>query len=191
MKRIDIITTLIIVITISGCSKGETFSADINNPDLLPDRENYFDKDYGTQKLAQEMDGIYNSDISVVFYDSETRKIPQLYLTRGEHTIKVSAQKDGTIKIDIERFNTEFMPLYLSTSIKTQLTEKGDTLFLKGSDGAIRTHNDNGVIGVPEPESDDGELIGTYIRSSRDLKMIIDPMLPMPVKLHTTRKLNN
>lgn len=74
------------------------------------------------------------------------------------------------------------MPLQLSVKVKTLLEEKGDTLLLRGTDGLVRTTSDDGPIGQPLPESDDAELTGYYIRSKKEWKLLIDLMLPMPVK---------
>ncbi len=165
-----------------SCAKDTHYSPDINDPGLLPDKEDYLNEDYGTQQLAAEIAGIYNSEIGLVYYDSETRTIPQLYLTRGTKQIAARALASGAVEISFEKFNTAFMPLQLSATIKTLLRAKEDTIFLKGTDGQVRTSSDDGPIGQPLPESDDAELTGFYIRSKKEWKLLIDLMLPMPVK---------
>lgn len=178
----------ILLIALLSCSKDKHYSPDIDNPSLLPDKGDYLDGDYGTQALAKEMEGLFNSEIGMAYYDPETRSVPQLYLTRGPENVTLTALASGAVELSFEKFSTEFMPLQLSVKIKTLLEQKGDTVFLRGADGIVRTSNDNGPIGQPLPESDDGELAGTYIRSIRELKVLIDLMLPMPVKASVNGK---
>ncbi|WEK38343.1 MAG: hypothetical protein P0Y53_12620 [Candidatus Pseudobacter hemicellulosilyticus] len=165
-----------------ACSKDDHYSPDLENPGLLPDKGDYQDEDHGTQALAEEIAGQFSSEIGMIYYDAETRSIPQLYLTRGSSTVTVAALPSGAVDISFERFNTVFMPLQLSVRIKTLLEARGDTLFLRGTDGIIRTSSGSGAIGQPLPESDDGELTGIYVRTKKELKLLIDLMLPIPVK---------
>ena len=52
-----------------------------------PDPNDYLDNDYGTQALANEIAGVYSSNIGLVFYDVEnpyqTRIIP--YTRTGQY----------------------------------------------------------------------------------------------------------
>ncbi len=179
MKPIFFITFAFCLL--AGC-EDDYQSPDLENRDLLPKREDYLSRDYGTQALAAEIQGVFNSRISMVYYDSKTRTIPQLYLTRGQHDINVKALKSGAVEVSFEKFSTDFMPLQLTVNIKTLLEEKDDTIFMHGTDGIIRTSDDSGKIGVPLPESDDGELTGFYLPSAKTMKIWIDLMLPIPVK---------
>lgn len=171
-----------VLMLLLGCGKDDYYSPDINDPSLLPDRGDYLNEDYGTQAQAKEMEGLFSSEIGMIYYDAETRSVPQLYLTRGTKDIVLTALTSGAVELSFEKFNTEFMPLQLSVKIKILLEVKGDTVLLRGTDGIVRTNNDNGPIGQPLPESDDGELAGMYIRNSKELKVLIDLMLPIPVK---------
>lgn len=174
--------TYILFFFLLSCAKDKYYAADIDDTSLLPDKGDYLNEDYGTQALATEMAGVFNSEIGMVYYDAATRTIPQLYLTRGEKTIQATALTSGAVEISFDKFNTAFMPLQLSVKVKTLLEEKGDTLLLRGTDGLVRTTSDDGPIGQPLPESDDAELTGYYIRSKKEWKLLIDLMLPMPVK---------
>lgn len=178
MKRM--VFTAFIFCLLIGCDDYE--SPDVKNKDLLPSREDYISQDYGTQALASEAEGTFNSRITMVYYDAETRTIPKLYLTRGQHDVMVKALKSGAVEVSFEKFSTDFMPLQLTVKIKTLLEQKNDTIFMHGTDGMVRTSDDSGKIGVPLPESDDGELIGFYIPSAKTMKIWIDLMLPVPVK---------
>ncbi|MBX3255420.1 MAG: hypothetical protein KF862_14860 [Chitinophagaceae bacterium] len=178
----------IMVVTLFSCAKDKYYSPDADNPGLLPDKGDYLDKDYGTQALAAEMAGVFSSEIGMVYYDAETRTIPQLYLTRGAKDIHATALSSGAIEISFEKFNTEFMPLQLSVKIKALIEVSGDTLLLRGTDGVVRTGSDDGPIGQPLPESDDAELTGMYIRSKKELRVLIDLMLPIPVKATVSGK---
>lgn len=178
----------IMLITLLSCAKDKYYSPDINDPGLLPDKGDYLNEDYGTQALAAEMAGLFSSEIGMIYYDAETRTIPQLYLTRGTKDISVTALPSGAVEISFEKFNTEFMPLQLSVKIKTLIEVNGDTLLLRGTDGMVRTSSGNGPIGQPLPESDDAELTGIYIRNTKEWKLLIDLMLPVPVKASVTGK---
>lgn len=181
MKYTSQIIYFILVILFVGCNDDYT-SNDIKNPSLLPPKGDYLDEDYHTQKLAGELDGIWDSQIGLVYYDAETRLIPQLYLTGGQANVKFDSLPSGAIEIHFEKFNTPFMPLHLTVRVKTLLTANGDSIILRGTDGMVRTSNENGEIGVPLPESDDAELEGTYFRKTGEVGLLIDLMLPIPVK---------
>ncbi|MGO1669572.1 MAG: hypothetical protein ACTHYC_01940 [Sphingobacterium sp.] len=180
MKRLFYIGCLFFLL--QSCGKDDHYSPDINDPSLLPDRGDYLTEDYGTQAYANELAGEYDTHIGMIYYDADTRIIPQLYLTGGPHTLIVDSLMSGAVHIHFEKFSTAFMPLQLSVDIKTLLEVTADTIFLRGTDGVVRTANPEGPIGTPLPESDDAELIGKYIRRTGDLELLIDPMLPVPVK---------
>lgn len=164
-----------------SCTKDHD-SPDLENPGLLPDRGDYLQEDFGTQAYAKELSGIYPSEIGLIYYDAETRTIPQLYLTRGAQDIRIDSLGSGAVYVQFEKFNTEFMPLQLSVKIKSLLQVSKDTIYLRGTDGQVRTDNSEGQIGSPLPQSDDAELIGKYVRSTGHLQLFIDPMLPVPLK---------
>ena len=174
-------TAIGIVLVLFSCTK-DRFSPDIDDQSLLPKRYDYRNEDYGTQQYANEVSGIYPSEIGLIYYDAETRTIPQLYLTRGGSDIRVDSMSSGAVYVSFEQFTTEFMPLALSIKIKSLLEITTDTIYLRGTDGMVRTTNPDGEIGTPLPESDDAELIGKYARATGKLELFIDPMLPMPVK---------
>lgn len=167
---------------LSACERDSYLSPDYRDTELLPDTSDYLEEDYKTQDLAREMSGNYNSNIGLIYYDAETRTIPQLYLTQGSIIIHLAAQESGAVELTFEGFNTAFMPLELSVKIKVLLEQKGDTIFMRGTDGIIRTYNPNGEIGTPLPESDDGELNGYYLRKEGTLNIQLDLMLPIPIK---------
>ncbi len=164
-----------------GCTKDKD-SPDLLTPGLLPDRGDYLNEDFGTQQYAKELSGIYPSEISLIYYDAETRTIPQLYLTRGFQDIRIDSLTSGAVYVQFEKFNTAFMPLQLSVKIKSLLQVREDTIYLRGTDGQVRTHNPKAPIGSPLPESDDAELIGKYARATGHLYLFLDPMLPVPLK---------
>lgn len=174
-----------------ACEREEHLSPDLSNPDLLPNTGDYLDEDYKTQPLALEMEGEYDSNIGLIYYDEETRTIPRLYLTQGDKTIHLIALKSGAVELSFEGFNTAFMPLELSAKIKVLLRQEGDTIFMHGTDGRIRTKNPTGEIGTPLPESDDGELSGYYLRDSKKMVLLLDLMLPIPVKASIKGTHNN
>ena len=174
-----------LVIVLTACSKDAYYSPDIDNMSLLPDREDYLNEDYGTQQYANEMSGIYDSEIGLTYYDAETRTIPQLYLTRGPQDIYIDSISSGAVYVSFERFNTILMPLEMSVKIKSLLEITTDTIYLRGTDGTVRTSDTDGEIGTPLPESDDAELVGTYARATGKLELFIDPMLPVPIKANT------
>ena len=170
----------------SGCEREDYLSPDYGQEELLPDREDYLNEDYGTQLLANELSGVYSGEIGLVYYDAETRTIPQLYLTRGEKEIHIDSLSNGAVYVYFDKFNTAFMPLQLSIKVRCLLEATTDTIYLRGSDGIVRTSNDDGPIGAPLPESDDAELTGKYARKSGAIVLFIDPMLPVPVKASAT-----
>ncbi|HMR20150.1 MAG TPA: hypothetical protein PKA53_12685 [Sphingobacterium sp.] len=182
MNRFLYIIGLITVLV--SCTKDGYYSPDIDDLSLLPDRSDYLNENYGTQAYAFEISGIYNSEIGLIYYDAETRTIPQLYLTRGAENIYIDSVMSGAVYIRFERFNTSFMPLELSVKIKSLLEVTVDTIYLHGTDGMVRTSNPEGEIGAPLPESDDAELIGKYARVTGQLELFIDPMLPVPIKMN-------
>lgn len=73
--------TYILFFFLLSCAKDKYYAADIDDTSLLPDKGDYLNEDYGTQALATEMAGVFNSEIGMVYYDAATRTIPQLYLT--------------------------------------------------------------------------------------------------------------
>lgn len=177
-----IFTVLVFISLLQSCVKGDHYSPDIDDPSLLPDRDDYTNEDYGTQALAMEIAGSYDSEIGLIYYDAETRTIPQLYLTRGPKDIHIDTLGSGAVTVSFDKFNTTFMPLQLSVKIKALLEENADTIYLRGTDGIVRTSGEDMPVGTAFPESDDGELAGKYIRSNGELELFIDPMLPVPVK---------
>lgn len=171
---------------LTSCERDDYVSPDSENSELLPDPDDYLNEDYKTQALAEEMFGYYDSKIGLIYYDAETRTIPQLYLTQGDKVIYLLNQKSGAIELSFEQFNTAFMPLELSVKIKVLLEQKGDTIFMRGTDGIVRTKNPEGEIGTPLPESDDGELSGYYLRQKQKFNIQLDLMLPIPIKATIT-----
>ncbi|MEA4917389.1 hypothetical protein [Proteiniphilum sp.] len=180
LKQLSLI--IIILLSLPGCEREDHLSPDYGQEKLLPDRDDYLNEDYGTQTFAKELSGIYASEIGLIYYDDETRTIPQLYLTRGEKDIHIDSLASGAVNVYFNKFNTAFMPLQLSVKIKCLLEATVDTIYIRGSDGIVRTSNDDGPIGAPLPESDDAELIGKYARKTGMIELFIDPMLPVPVK---------
>ncbi|MBD1431373.1 hypothetical protein H8B06_00925 [Sphingobacterium sp. DN00404] len=172
----------VLAVVLTACSKDEYYSPDIGDSNLLPDRGDYLDEDYGTQRYAHEISGVYDSQIGLIYYDAETRTIPQLYLTRGQQDIHIDSLGSGAVQVSFERFNTSFMPLEMSIRIKSLLEVTADTIYLRGTDGLVRTADPDGEIGTPLPESDDAELVGKYVRATSELELFIDPMLPVPMK---------
>lgn len=189
LKYLSVIFGLFFLL--SACERDDYMSPDQANPDLLPDTGDYLDEDYKTQALALEMAGEYESNIGLIYYDEETRTIPQLYLTQGNKNIYLHDLKSGALEFSFEGFNTAFMPLELSVKFKVLLQQKGDTIFMKGTDGIIRTNNPKGEIGTPLPESDDGELNGYYLRGDKKMVLQIDLMLAIPIKASIKGTQNN
>lgn len=183
MKRLIATSLILLLLMVPACSMDDDYSADIDNTGLLPDPNDYLDVDYGTQALAQEIAGVYNSSIGLIIYDEETRTKPVLYLTRGETNIDITPLKSGAVTISYQDFSTPIMPLKMSVTIKGLLEKRNDTIFIRGTDGIVRTKlGDDMPIGTPLPESDDAELTGVYIINENKMGMLIDLMLPIPVK---------
>ena len=83
------------------------------------------------------------------------------------------------------------MPLKMTTNIHIllKLNETQDTIWLNGSDGIVRTQVDSQQpIGTPLPESDDAEISGFYVRSTQQISMVFDLMLPIAIKAHINGK---
>src|SRR5690554_5294774 len=99
------------ILLLVRCEREDWLSPDYGREELLPDRDDYLNEDYGTQLLANELAGVYAAEIGLVYYDAETRTIPQLYLTRGEKEIRVDSLSNGAVYVYFDKFNTAFMPL--------------------------------------------------------------------------------
>ena len=162
---------------------------DLRSPDydradqLLPRRGEYTDSDLHTRPLAEEMAGVFDSRLSMIYYDAQ-RTTPQLYFTAGQQDVLLSVNRNGSIHLHIDRFHTQFMPLYMSINMKLVLTDTpSDTIRLAGKDGSVHTSDHGKTIGLPLPESDDAQLTGFYLRSSRQLHALVDLMLPIPMKM--------
>ncbi len=166
-----------------GCSTEDHFSVDRDNLALLPDQKDYLETDYGTQEIANEIGGVYHSSIGLVVYDEETRTKPVLYLTRGTTEITIKPLESGAVEISYQNFSTNIMPLRMSLTIKGLLEKRNDTIFIRGADGKVRTKpNKEMPIGTPLPESDDAAFERAYITKDKKMGMLIDLMLPIPVK---------
>lgn len=167
-----------------SCDKKSYLSPDINNKDLLPDMSDYLSEDYGTQEIAKFLEGVYPSSIGLIVYDDSTRTKPIMYLTRGEADVVFKALESGAVEISYTDFQTIIMPLKMSVKIKAIPEERNDTIFLRGTDGMVRTKigNEDLPIGTPLPESDDAELVGSFARKDNKPKLFIDLMLPVAVK---------
>ncbi len=162
---------------------------DLRSPDydradqLLPRRGEYTDSDLHTRPLAEEMAGVFDSRLSMIYYDAQ-RTTPQLYFTAGQQDVLLSVNRNGSIHLHIDRFHTQFMPLHLTVDIDVLLEAAAtDTIRLSGHDGKVRTDDGGKTIGLPLPESDDAQLTGFYLRSSRQLQALVDLMLPIPMKM--------
>lgn len=162
---------------------------DLRSPDydradqLLPRRGEYTDSDLHTRPLAEEMAGMFDSRLSMIYYDAQ-RTTPQLYFTAGQQDVLLSVNRNGSIHLHIDRFHTQFMPLHLTVDIDVLLEATAtDTIRLSGHDGEVRTDDGGKTIGLPLPESDDAQLTGFYLRSSRQLHALVDLMLPIPMKM--------
>jgi len=186
------ILAIALVLMVFACSKEDNYSPDINNSDLLPDPSSYQDVDYGTQDLAFEIaeaySGVENDTcrIGLVFYDAETRTIPLLTLTGANWPIILTPLESGALEFGFENFNTVFMPLQMTTKTKVllELNTTNDTIKLWGTNGMVRTSGSDLPIGTPIPESDDAEIIGVYAREDQRLSILLDLMLPLPLKAH-------
>ncbi len=181
-------TILILMLLLLSCTEDNTLSPDIEHSSLLPKREDYLSKDYGTQTIAKEVAGAYKADIGMVIFDDETRTKPIMYLTRGYHDIYIKPLKDGAVELKYTDFQTIIMPLKMSVTIKGLLEKKNDIIYIRGSDGKVRTRGDNIPIGTPLPESDDAEMLAEYHIKDNKLKLFIDLMLPIAVKAMITGK---
>lgn len=196
MKTVVSIACMILLLV--SCSINDDYSPDLDNQQLLPDPNDYLDVDYGTQELAVEIaeaySGIGNDTcrIGLVFYDSETRQNPLLYLTGANWPVTFTPLENGALEFGYDDFTTVFMPLKMTikTRVLLELNTTGDTIRMRGTNGMVRTSGDDFPIGTPFPESDDAELIGVYARDSQKLSILLDLMLPMPIKAHITGKYN-
>lgn len=191
--RIKAFFSIIVILLLFSCSADDNFSPDLDNSALLPDPDDYQDVDYGTQDLATEIavaySGVGNDScrIGLVFYDSETRTVPLLYLTGAEWSVIFTPLESGALEFGYEEFQTVFMPLKMTTKTRMilELNPTNDTIMLRGSGGMVRTQAGDGQpIGAPLPESDDAELIGFYAREDKRLFILLDLMLPIPLKAH-------
>lgn len=166
-----------------SCTEDDTMSLDVINTSLLPDSSDYLSQNYGTQDLAVEMKGVYYGEIGLVIYDAETRTQPVLYLTRGDVEITIDTLSSGAVTISYYDFQTLFMPLKMDVTIKGLLEKDQDIIRINGSDGIVRTNlGEDMPIGTPLPESDDAEMTGTYYPETQTLGLLIDLMLPVPIK---------
>lgn len=178
-----------------GCSGDDYLSPDLNDPSLLPDRSDYLSKDYGTQALAKEIFEAYTGYkndsvlIKMIMYDDATRKQPLLTFTEQKWPVNMRWLANGALEFGYRNFQTEMMPLKMTANINVllELNSTKDTIWLRGTDGKIRTAEASGqAIGTPLPQSDDAELQGYYVRSSKKLSVLLDLMLPIPIKAHIT-----
>ncbi|MGV8093675.1 MAG: hypothetical protein AB2L24_17590 [Mangrovibacterium sp.] len=183
----------IAVLALSACIQDDGYSPDINDPSLLPDTGDYLDEDYGTQALAEEIAAAYSGigndscRIGLIIYDNETRTQPLLTFTGGNWPVRFRVLNSGALEFGYTDFQTEMMPLRMTTDIKVllELNTTQDTIRLRGTDGKVRTEAGTGQpIGTPLPESDDAELEGFYVRSGKRLFILFDLMLPIAVKAH-------
>ncbi|MGO3654849.1 MAG: hypothetical protein ACTJFN_10820 [Sphingobacterium sp.] len=178
-----------------SCSKDNYYSPDLDDPSLLPDREDYLNEDYGTQALAKEIYEAYlgygkdSVDIKIVMYDNETRTQPLLTFTESRWPVRMQWLANGALEFGYRNFQTEMMPLEMTTNINVllELNAVQDTIWLRGTDGSVRTAAVSGQpIGTPLPQSDDAELEGYYVRSSKKIYVLFDLMLPIAMKAHIT-----
>ncbi len=186
MKKISFI--FIVFCLLMSCTEDNTLSPDVADVTLLPNREDYLSKDYGTQEIAKEVAGVYDSDIGMVIYDEETRTKPIMYLTRGRKDIHIKPLKSGAVELTYTDFQTVMMPLKMSVKIKGLLEKKGNIIYIRGSNGKVRTKGDDMPIGTPLPESDDAEMLAEYNVQENKLNLFIDLMLPIAVKAMITGK---
>lgn len=171
-----------LIFLLQSCSQDDYYSPDLNDLSVLPDTDDYL-MEYGTQDLAVEMQGVYDGEIGLVIYDDETRTQPLLYLTRGDVEITIDTLSSGAVTISYADFQTIFMPLKMDVTIKGLLEKDQDTIRINGSDGIVRTSlGDDMPIGTPLPESDDAEMTGAYYPETGELGLLIDLMLPIPIK---------
>lgn len=163
---------------LTGCEKEDLKSSDIYK-NLLPNLTE-IKPDYPTHEIANEIQGIYDTTIYMnLYYEDRTTLFAPL--TMGNKDIFLKKNANGTIQISIIDFQEDPMPLKLSINIQAKLKEKGDTIFINGEDGIVRTSNKE-LIGYAFPESDDGIVTGYYLRSEKKIKLEFDPMLPPAMK---------
>ena len=82
----------------------------------------------------------------------KTRTKPVLYLTRGQVNINVKPLKSGAVEISYKDFKTIIMPLKMDVKIKGLLERRNDTIFIRGTDGKVRTKLGKEMpIGTPLP----------------------------------------
>ncbi len=167
-----------------SCEKEAFLSDDYTHPEtLLPNKKEYMDKDLGTRPLAKAIEGQYASRLSMIYYDAERLK-PLLYFTAGKHQVRCTTNANGSLHLSINKFHTNFMPLYVSVEMDILLSEGiGDTIRLHGRDGIVRTSDEGKQIGLELPESDDAELEGYFLRSKNEVSALIDLMLPVAMKM--------
>lgn len=189
MKRLIYIGCVLFLL--QSCMKDQHYSSDFGDSSLLPSREDYLNKDYGTQELAQEIYEAYSGfendscDIGLVIYDNETRTKPIITFTESKWTIQLNPLTNGMLEIGFLDLKTEMMPLMMNAKINVllKLDSSQDTIWLSGMDGRVRTiATPDQPIGTPLPESDDAELTGYYVRSNKNLSILFDLMLPIAVK---------
>lgn len=190
MTRLFLYIHLLILLVFIGCKKDNFYSDDLLDSSLLPPVEDYDDTDFGTQDLAHEIAQALHQDsllITLVIYDEETRTEQLLSLTGSRWPANFEAQENGALKFNFQDFQTELMPLKMSTAIQILLEadKTQDTIWLTGYDGIVQTKvGEDATIGTPTPESDDAELSGYYIRSQQKVSIIYDLMLPIAFKAH-------
>lgn len=191
MKKFGFIGLLLLALW--GCSGDDYYSPHLDNPGLLPDRSDYLTVDHGTQALAKEIYEAYTGyqkdsvHIKIVMYDDETRTKPLLTFTERKWPVKMRWLANGALEFGYNNFQTDMMPLKMTTNINTllELNATQDTIFLRGTDGSVRTKSASGQpIGTPLPQSDDAELEGYYVRSTKKLYVLFDLMLPIAMKAH-------
>lgn len=121
----------------------------------------------------------------------QTRTERVLSLTVSQWPVEFKPIKSGSLNFGFSDFQTEIMPLRITVNINPflKLNASKDTIWLSGTDGMIRTQIDSTQpIGTPLPENDDAEASGFYVRSTQQLSMIFDLMLPISIKAHTNGK---
>ncbi len=173
-----------LVLLLISCEKESFLSDDYARyKELLPNKKEYVDDDLGTQALAKAIEGHYSSKLSMIYYDAERIK-PLLYFTAGKHQVHCTTNANGSLHLSINKFHTNFMPLYVSVEMDVLLSEGvGDTIRLQGRDGIVRTSDEGKQIGLELPESDDAELEGYFLRSKNEVSALIDLMLPVAMKM--------
>lgn len=172
---------LLLLTLLTGCHD-DLHDSDFYDDSLLPQKEEYTNANLGTKAEADEIAGAYNSWVQMVYYD-KARENKVLYFTGGRDTINLTANSNGSVHFSLNRFHTVIMPLKLNVDIDVTLVAKEDTIFLNGADGSVRTTDDGAEIGLELPESDDATIEGYYLRSSHKYSLLLDPMLPIPIKL--------